>query len=86
MKRQHYIPQRKFLLCFRLIDEYNNDDLKKIFTDSLDNGVWQFINKSDLVTYYYSDYKTVEELLSFLEKVKIAYDMALPITLSNKYS
>lgn len=69
-----------------LIDEYNNDDLKKIFTDSLDNGVWQFINKSDLVTYYYSDYKTVEELLSFLEKVKIAYDMALPITLSNKYS
>lgn len=81
-----YTSEKILAMFSGLIDEYNNDDLKKIFTDSLDNGVWQFINKSDLVTYYYSDYKTVEELLSFLEKVKIAYDMALPITLSNKYS
>lgn len=81
-----YTSEKILAMFSGLIDEYNNDDLKKIFTDSLDNGVWQFINKSDLVTYYYSDYKTVEELLSFLEKVKIAYDMALPITLSNRYS
>lgn len=66
--------------------EYNNDDLKKIFTDSFDNEVWQFINKSDIVTYYYFDYRTVEELLLFLENVKKAYNMALPLTLSNRYS
>lgn len=69
-----------------LSGEYNNDDLKDIFTDSFENEVWQFIKKSDIVTYYYSDYRTVGELLSFLENVKKAYDMALPITLSNRYS
>lgn len=69
-----------------LSGEYNNDDLKNIFTDSFENEVWQFIQKSDIVTYYYSDYRTVGELLSFLENVKKAYDMALPITLSNRYS
>ena len=69
-----------------LSGEYNNDDLKNIFTDSFENEVWQFIQKSDIVTYYYSDYRTVRELLSFLENVKKAYDMALPITLSNRYS
>lgn len=69
-----------------LSGEYNNDDLKTIFTDSFENEVWQFIKKSDIVTYYYSDYRTVQELLLFLENVKKAYDMALPLTLSNRYS
>jgi len=69
-----------------LSGEYNNDDLKTIFTNSFENKIWQFIKKSDIVTYYYSDYKTVQELLSFLENVKIAYDMTLPLTLSNRYS
>lgn len=69
-----------------LTGEYNNDDLKNIFTDSLENEIWKFIKKSDIVTYYYSDYKTVRELLAFLEDLKKAYDMALPITLSNRYS
>lgn len=69
-----------------LSGEYNNDDLKNIFTDSFENEVWQFIKKSDIVTYYYSDYRTVQELLLFLENVKKAYDMALPLTLSNRYS
>ena len=69
-----------------LSGEYNNDDIKNIFTDSFDNEVWNFIIKSDIVTYYYSDYRIVEELLSFLENVKRAYDMALPLMLSNRYS
>lgn len=64
---------------------YNNDDLKKIFTDSFENEVWQFIKKSDIITYYYSDYVTIDELLQFLENVKKAYDIALPLTLSNRY-
>lgn len=69
-----------------LSGEYNNDDLKTIFTDSFENEVWQFIKKSDIVTYYYSDYRIIQELLLFLENVKKAYDMALPLTLSNRYS
>ncbi|MBV4438761.1 AAA family ATPase [Clostridium tyrobutyricum] len=70
----------------KLSGEYNNDDLKNIFTDSFESEVWQFVEKSDIVTYYYSDYKNVEELLLFLENVKKAYDMTLPLTLSNRYS
>lgn len=69
-----------------LPSEYNNDDLKKIFTDSFESDIWKFIKESDIVTYYYSDYKTIGELLSFLENVKKAYDIALPLTLSNRYS
>lgn len=66
-----------------LPNEYNNDDLKRIFTDS---KIWQFIQRSDVVTYYYSDYKTIGELLSFLENLQKAYDMSLPIMLSNRYT
>lgn len=69
-----------------LPSEYNNDDLKKIFTDSFESDIWKFIKESDIVTYYYSDYKTIGELLSFLENIKKAYDIALPLTLSNRYS
>lgn len=81
-----YTSEKIVAMFSDLTDKYTNDDLKKIFTNSLDNEVWQFIKKSDIVNYYYSDYKTIEELLLFLEKVKNAYDMALPITLSNRYS
>lgn len=81
-----YTPEKIGAMFASLSGEYNNDDLKNIFTDSFENEVWQFIQKSDIVTYYYSDYRTVGELLSFLDNVKKAYDMALPITLSNRYS
>lgn len=82
-----YTPEKIIKLFSHLSEEYNNDDLKAIFKDSVDSSeVWQFIKKSDIVTYYYSDYKTVDELLSFLESVKEAYDMTLPITLSNRHS
>ena len=63
--------------------------MKNIFKDSLDSILWKFIKKSDIVTYYYSDYNTVEELLLlllFLENIKDAYNMALPLTLSNKHT
>lgn len=81
-----YTPEKISEMFAGLSDEYNNDDIKNIFTDCFDNKVWQFIQESNIVTYYYSDYRTVEELLSFLENLKKAYDMALPITLSNRYS
>lgn len=81
-----YTSEKISAMFAGLSGEYNNDDLKSIFTDSFENEVWQFIQKSDIVTYYYSDYRTVGELLSFLDNLKKAYDMALPITLSNRYS
>ena len=46
----------------------------------------KFIQTSDIVTYYYSDYRTVEELLQFIENIKKAFDMTWPITLANRYS
>lgn len=81
-----YTSEKIDSMFAKLPGEFNNDDLKKIFSDSIDNEVWQFIKKSDIVTYYYSDYQTVEELLSFLENVEKAYDIAWPLTLSNRYN
>lgn len=69
-----------------LKDEYNNNDLKNIFKDVSTTEIWKFVQTSDIVTYYYSDYTTVEELLSFIENLKKAFDMAWPLTLSNRYS
>lgn len=69
-----------------LLSEYNNDDLKKIFKDSFDSEVWKFMKKSEIVTYFYADYKNIGELLLFLKKLEAAYDIALPLTISNKYS
>lgn len=73
-------------LFANLPKEYNNDDLKSIFKEVSKSEVWNFIQKSDIVTYYYSDYTTVEELLQFIETLKRAFDMAWPLTLSNRYS
>lgn len=52
----------------RILIEYllgGNDTWKNIFIDSFDSAVWQFVKKSDIVTYFYSGYKNVEELLLF---------------------
>lgn len=46
MKQLLYILRRKSGAMFSgLSGEYNNDDLKNIFTDSFENEVWQFIKK-----------------------------------------
>lgn len=81
-----YTSEKIVAMFTSLPEKYNNDDLKKIFTDSFENEVWQFLKKSDIITYYYSDYRTVGELLSFFRNVKKAYDIAWPLTLSNRYS
>lgn len=69
--------------------DFNNDDLKDIFKEFKDVGkseVWNFIVDSDIVTYYYSDYKTVEELLNFMEVFENKFNMAYSLTLENRYS
>lgn len=81
-----YTSEKIVAMFTSLPEKYNNDDLKKIFTDSFENEVWQFLKKSDIITYYYSDYRTVGELLNFFRNVKKAYDIAWPLTLSNRYS
>lgn len=81
-----YTPEKICEMFNDLSGEYNNDDIKNIFKESFDSDVWEFIKKSDIVTYYYSDYKVIEDLISFLENIKKAFDIALPLTLSNKYS
>lgn len=66
--------------------DYNNDDLKAIFKDvTSDSEVWKFVKQSNMLTYYYSDYATVSELLDFIEKLQSAYNMTEPLTISNRY-
>ena len=69
-----------------LSGDYNNDDLKDIFKEVSTTEVWKFVQESDIVTYYYSDYSTVGELLQFIESLGKAFNMAWPLTLSNRYS
>ena len=65
---------------------FTNDDLKAKFKDVSKSEIWSFIQKSDILTYYYSDYRNIVELLQFMESIKRAYDMAWPLTISNRYS
>lgn len=73
-------------LFSKLSGDYNNDNLKDIFKEVAASEVWKFVRESDIVTYYYSDYRVVEELLQFIESLKKAFDMAWPLTLLNRYS
>ncbi len=65
---------------------FTNDDLKAKFKDVSKSEIWSFIQKSDILTYYYSDYRNIVELLQFMESIKRAYDMAWPLMISNRYS
>lgn len=69
-----------------LSSDYNNDNLKDIFKEVSTTEVWRFVQSSDIVTYYYSDYTTVEELLKFVERLRDAFKMTWPRTLANRYS
>lgn len=69
-----------------LPDDFNNESLKDIFKEVSSSEVWKFIQTSNIVTYYYSDYRTVQELLLFIEDFKKVFDMAWPLTLANRYS
>jgi len=76
-----------------LPDNFNNDDLKCIFgeyhpekNEQVHNSeVWNFVDKSDLLNYYYGSYDTVVELLCFFEKFKAAYEMTRSKTLENRF-
>lgn len=73
-------------LFARLPKDFNNDNLKDIFKE-VDSGseVWKFVLKTEMVKYYFYDYKTVNKLKWFMEKLVQAFNMAYPLTISNRY-
>ena len=80
-----YTSEKIKQLFAGLPNDFNNDDLKRIFKEpGTDSAVWNFVQKTDLLKYYYSDYKTVQKLLWFIDKISAAYKMTYSITLENK--
>ncbi len=80
-----YTSEKIKQLFAGLPTDFNNDDLKRIFKEpGADSVVWNFVLKTDLLKYYYSDYKTVQKLLWFIDKISAAYKMTYSITLENK--
>lgn len=72
-----------------LQEEFNNDDLKNIFKPykpgTENSEIWQFIDKSNLLDYYYSDYRKVGELIEFFADFEKAYDIAHAKTVANRF-
>lgn len=81
-----YTPEKIRRMFESVPEDFTNDDLKKVFSDSLNSDVWQFVSLSDILSYYYADCNNINELLTFFENIKKAYDMAWPLTVSNRYS
>lgn len=82
-----YTPDKIEGLFSELPDDFNNDNLKKTFgKPNNDSEPWRFIRCADVLDYYYFDYTTVDELISFIESVNNAYGMCKSITMANKYS
>jgi len=77
-----YTSDKLKMIFSDLPNDYNNENLKSKFKKE----IWEFIRKSDILTYYYLDYRNIVELLEFLESVKEAYNIASPLTISNRYS
>lgn len=69
--------------------EFNNDNLKTVFKqyqpDSENSGIWQFIDKSHILDYYYNDYRNVGKLINFFDDFEKAYDIAHAKTLENRF-
>lgn len=70
-----YTPDRINNIFNGLGNSFSNDDLKRIFNDT-NNGVWAFIERSDIVSYYYCDCDKMGELLKFIKSFKEAYQVA----------
>ncbi|MDO5296395.1 MAG: AAA family ATPase [bacterium] len=71
-------------LFSKLTGNFDNDSLKQIFKKPSDHTeAWKFVCKTDIVKYYYYDYKTVKHLILFMQKVRNAYRMAYGNT--NRY-
>lgn len=81
-----YTSDKIKMIFSELRETFNNDSLKGIFGERIKGDVWDFICKSDIIKYYYADYENIDELLDFIDKLSLAYKMALPLTIANKYN
>ncbi len=80
-----YTPEKTKQLFSKLTGDYDNESIKKIFKKPSDKTeVWNFANKTDMVKYYYYDYKTIQVLIRFMEKVLAAYKMAYGNMIANR--
>lgn len=73
-------------LFARLPKDFNNDNLKDIFKE-VDSGseVWKFVLKTEMIKYYFYDYKTINKLKWFMANLVKAFNMAYPLTIINRY-
>lgn len=73
----------------RLSTEFDNDELKNIFKEyklnTMNSEIWQFIDKSHLLDYYYNDCRNVGELIEFFDAFKKAHKIAHKKTVANRF-
>lgn len=69
-----------------LPEDFNNNNLKDVFKE-VDSGSepWKFVLKTEMIKYYFYDYKTVNKLKCFMENLVEAFKMAYPLTIANRY-
>jgi|GEM_PF-491233 len=66
--------------------DFDNDDLKRIIGNPQEEkDALVFIQKSEMLSYYYSDYRTIEELLDFISDVAEGFKMCESHTLANRF-
>lgn len=74
-----------------LREGFNNDDLKSVFKEyypdvgTKNSELWQFVDKSHLLDYYYGDFRNLGEMLGFFSAFEKAYDMAHAKTVANRF-
>ena len=81
-----YTADKIRALFSSLPNDFNNDSLKSIFGDfDVKSDVWDFVINTEILTYHYSDYRNVGQLIEFLKCFSAAYDMSYSLTVSNRY-
>lgn len=81
-----FTTDRVMNLFSGLPKDFTNDNLKEIFK-GVDSGseAWKFVLKTEMVKYYFYDYKTVNKLKWFMDNLLKAFNMAYPLTIANRY-
>lgn len=72
-------------IIYKLPKKFTNDDLKLIF-ENQEWKLWDFVEKSKIVTYFYGSYETIGPLIEFGNAFMNALKIAMPLTLYNRYS
>ncbi len=76
-------------LFSELPTDFTNDNLKTVFKTyqmgAENSEIWQFIDKSNMLDYYYSDYRNVGELIDFFTDFEKAFDRTHAKTIENRF-